>query len=301
MFRFRLLLPAMPPTWRGKTGAFYLGLVVIFACGAVIHDTYATDLFQDGFESGNLSHTENNIEWASSASTSVNSVNPLTGSYSLQFYYKAVPPGKDDWSEQRIELYHPYNTAKALAGGNEYTDLWFKYDLYIPSNYYHRIQPNGRTDNNKFFALYRDPYTVPGFQVNFSTEPNGSGGSNIEVHYMRNGVDQTPLSPWSGRNFITSADLGHWHMIVIHIKAPTGNDTDNGVMQLWKDGKQIVDITNLNDWGGTSKNYFNAAYLLGWANSGYTRTTIFYIDNFVISTSPIGVNPPAAPTGDSAK
>ena len=286
--RFAMLclyqLGATVPRVRHRRAVTSLALAAIVACTLTAHDAFATVLFRDGFESGNLTHTASGIVWGSSAHTRVNSANPRTGSYSLQFNYRAVPPGRDDWSEQRIQFHHPY------------TDLWFRYDLYIPGNYYHRIQPSSPS-NNKFFAIYRDPYRIPGFQVNFSTEPNGSGGSDLEVHYYYNGTEQKPISPASAENFITSADLGHWHTIVIHVKVPSGNDTYDGVMQLWKDGTQFVNITNLDSWGGMDKNYINAAYFLGWSNSGYTQKTDFYIDNVIISDSPI--SPDSSPTSDA--
>ncbi len=286
MYSIYLLRAAAPPASHRRAATF-LALVAMIACALTMHDAFATVLFRDGFESGNLKHTENGIVWGSSAHTRVSSANPRTGTYSLQFNYLAVPPGKDDWSEQRIQFHRPY------------TDLWFRYDLYIPGNYYHRIQPSSPS-NNKFFAIYRDPYGIPGFQVNFSTEPNGSGGSNLEVHYYYNGTEQKPISPEGAGNFISSADLGHWHTIVIHVKVPSGNDTNDGVMQLWKDGRQFVNITNLDSWGGTNKNYIDAAYLLGWSNSGFTRKTDFYIDNVIVSDSPISPDSPVAP-GTTAK
>jgi len=246
-----------------------------------ISNAEAQTLFQDGFESGNLSYTQNGIRWGDSASTVVNALNPRTGTSALQFRYPGVADGQDGWAEQRVEL------------GASYTETWVMFDLYIPANYYHRTQSGAA--NNKFFALYRNPYTSPGFQVNFSTIPNGSGGSNIEIHSYNNGSESPIQTPTSGSNFITSADAGHWLNIVMHFKVPTGQGTNDGVMQLWKNGSQIVNITNLASWGGTGKNYFDAAYILGWSNSGYANETLFYVDNFVISDSPLGANPPGAP------
>jgi hypothetical protein len=238
----------------------------------------ASVLFSDGFESGDRSHTESNIRWTSDNSTSVSSELPKNGAFSLRLNETYAGDG-DSFAEQRGGL------------GGQYTEIWIKYDLYIPSNYYHY---NDAPGNNKFFAIFSDPYTNPGFQVNFSTEPNGSGGSNLEIKQYYNGGEKPGIGPSSGKNFITTSDLGVWSEIVIHIKVPTGDGTGDGIMQLWKNGKNFIDLTNLNDWGG-SKNYFDAFYLLGWANAGFRQDTVFYIDNVVISDSMIGLNPPSAP------
>ena len=130
--------------------------------------------------------------------------------------------------------------------------------------------------------------------MNFSTYANGSGGSNLEVHLFRLGAEQPYQTPSSGKNFITSADLGRWHRIVLHAKVASSGTTNDGTLELWKNGVRFVSGTNMNAWGGDGTNYFDAAYLIGWANSGFAEETNMYVDNFVISTTPLGVNPPGA-------
>ena len=264
----------MTPLW------LTVGMVAVLATSTV----NAQILFQDGFESGNLNHTQNNIRWSpGGARTSISTTRVRSGVRSLEFSFEAAANGQDSFSEHRI----------MLNPGVGYTDLWIRYDLYVPANYYHRTQSDSA--NNKFFALFRDPYTSPGFQVNFSTEPNGSGGSNIDVRYFNNGLGQGSRSQASADNFLTSTDAGRWHNIIMHFKVPTGQNTNDGVMQLWKNGSEIINITDLASWGGSGMNYFDQAYVLGWSNSGYAQQTDFYVDNFVISDTPLGVNPPGAP------
>jgi len=267
--------------------AFFFGLLGATFALLNISNAAAQTLFQDGYESGNLSYTQNSIRWGSTTNSaqgrvSVSALKPRTGTYSLQFLYPGMADGQDGWAEQRLEM------------NSSHTEVWIMFDLYIPANYYHRSQGGG--SNNKFFALYRNPYSSPGFQVNFSTIPNGSGGSNLEIHSYNNGSENPIQTPDSGRSFITAADAGKWQNIVMHFKVPTGQGTGDGVMQMWKNGAQVVNITNLAAWGGTDKNYFDAAYILGWSNSGFASETTFYVDNFVISDTPLGVNPPGAPS-----
>ena len=92
------------------------------------------------------------------------------------------------------------------------------YDLYVPGNYAHRVVSPA---NNKFLAIYRDPYGALGYQVNFSTGPNGSGGSDLGTHYYENGVEGRVIYPASARSFLTAADAGKWRRIVVHMKTPT--------------------------------------------------------------------------------
>lgn len=204
-----------------------------------------------------------------------------TSGNALRFAYQAAADGADSFAEQRLAL-----TENA-------TDIWIKFDLFIPCNYVHRSQADGGV-NNKFFAIYRDPYGVPGFQVNFSLSPNvGNDRSELELHYYYNGVEQgiitTNDSDLSPPDFVlpdfivVGQDRGRWHRIVLRVKVPTGDNTNDGVMQLWKNGTQFVNITRLNSWGGTNANYIDEAYILGWANSGFAQETVFYVDDIIIS------------------
>ena len=188
--------------------------------------------------------------------------------------------GSSSWSEQRV--HYPQTN-----------DVWIKYDLYIPTNYVHQ---NASRTNNKFLAVYRNPYNTLGFQVNWSIDANGSGGSNLKVHRYRNSKEESIISPAGGKNFLTANDRGKWVSIIAHVKPPTDANTNDGVMQMWKNGVNVCNETNLDDYGGAGNNYTDELYLLGWANSGYAQETIFYIDNLIISDQPL-IAVPSSPTG----
>jgi hypothetical protein len=243
----------------------------------------ATYIFQDGFETGNLSHTENGMSWFGSVATAVSTAQKLTGNYSLAFNYAGVAAGQDSWAEQRIDL------------GAQHTELWIQYDLFIPSNYDHRNESPG---NNKFIAIYRDPYQTPGFQVNLSTEPNGSGGSHMYIHYYRNGTELSPI--FAKSDFITSADEGQWMNLIMRFKVPTSSSSNDGVIEVWKNGTPSFSVTNMSSFGGSGQNYMDEAYILGWSSAGFSQTTVFYVDNFIISATPLTPSsdstPPTSPT-----
>ncbi len=230
-------------------------------------------LFFDDFETGDLSRTENEVLYRGSTSTEVSLENKKEGTYSLKFLFKSGSSGEDAFSEQRMS--YP-NTG----------ELWIKYDLYIPTNYSHRQEISA--SNNKFLAIYKNEYSLPGFQVNWSLSPNGNGGSNLSLHRYRNGTEQSTISPSGGigDDFITADDHGKWVSITARVKAPSSENTTDGAMQMWKDDVLVCDETALDMFGGNGENFMNKLYLLGWSNSGFAENTIFYIDNLSLNFSP---------------
>lgn len=265
-----------------------LAITFSLALGLGSGHSMAGVLYQNGFESGSLSDAQNGIYLAASGpGTRVSSARAYNGSKSLEFRFDGVSFGADSFAEHRIYF------------GKPYSEVWIKYDLYVPSNYYHRVDP---PSNNKFFAIFNNNYR-PGFQVNFSTYPSGSGNSTVGIHYYRDGKEQSPDGLPTGLLFGAS-DRGRWHRIVMHFKVPTTLSSADGVMQLWKNGESIISVTNLPCNGTSGLNYIDEAYILGWANSGFSETTYMYVDDLVISDSPIPLTEasaasqasPAAPT-----
>lgn len=246
-------------------------LLILICLTTASNLSFAAILFSDGFESGNLSHSENGISFFKIENAAVSTNNAKSGSNSLEFFYRGGGNNSDAWSEVRMNL-------------PQRQELWIRYDLYIPSNYNHR---NVSPANNKFLAVYRDPYTNPGFQVNFSLEPNGSGGSDLTIKRYHNGSEAGGLGSSLGNNFITSADKGSWIRLIMRIKVPSGNGTRDAIMQMWKNGNLVADQQSFNAYGANGKNYIDELYLLGWSNSGYSQDTYFYIDNIEVSDSPL--------------
>lgn len=253
------------------------------ACALASMPVSAATLFTDGFESGSLGSSQNGVSWGSSTATVVSTEQAFSGNRSLRFRFSGGGSGQDAFAEQRVRL----------PQRNEY---WFRYRLYIPSNYTHRSDGDS---NNKFLAVYRAPYETPGFQVNFSMHPTSGGGSNLAAHYYDDGRERASRSISS--SFITSADNGKWMEIVVQVKVPTSASSDDGIMRIWKNGSLAGSITDLSSWGGTGENYITEAYLLGWSNSGFSQETLLFIDDIVIADAPFDTKTPSAPADLTAR
>jgi hypothetical protein len=245
-------------------------------------------LFSDDFSSGDLSHTQNGISWASSTRTAVSSDNSKGGPYSLKFTFDA-----NSDAEQRFAL------------GTVRTELMLTFDLYIPTGTEayggaaYAI-PDVNPNNNKLLRLWRgdqsdgnDGYSQFWVKAGASTTRNGSGGAEIArliqeygksgggVGQFGNG-DPTEADAQSYDHFITTADRGTWLAIQIHVKAATAAG-NNGVIETWKNGTQVASCSALDIYPGSdAENGFDFGYLLGFANSGFASTTYLFIDNVKI-------------------
>lgn len=243
-------------------------------------------IFEDDFESGDLSKSRNGFRWTSARDTAVSSERARSGRYSLKFTFEGGPSGDDAFSEQRFDL-----------GGN-YPEVWVRYDIYIPQNYYHRNDPPS-ANNKGYLYLWSGDYgrpSGPGMGPNFWPK---SDGTSFASHYVWGpGLDRhyNHLMP----NAVEAADRGKWLRIVVHYKYASSRNND-GVAEIWKtrDGVRQK-ILNIQDgaWYVTGQPGFSVGYLLGWANSGFDETTVFYIDNIVFSTQSLldddSVPPPTA-------
>ena len=56
---------------------------------------------------------------------------------------------------------------------------------------------------------------------------------------------------------------------------------------MWKNGLLLCNQQSMLNYGGEGKNYLDEIYLLGWSNSGYNQDTYLYVDDIVISKSPL--------------
>jgi hypothetical protein len=85
----------------------------------------------------------------------------------------------------------------------------------------------------------------------------------------------------------STTEAGRWVCVESRAKLNTPGKKD-GLNQLWIDGRLEAERTNL-DWRGSyAKHGINAVFLETYWNDGSPVRQLRWIDNFVISTKPIG-------------
>lgn len=288
--------------------ALFVVLVMVFstlvpptpqAIATVEHPESASAgvFFQDDFESGDLSHEENGARWGSDRQARVLTENPKTGNYSLRFFYPGTTPEKDSFAELRFHL-----------APNRYSELWIRYDLYVPANFYHRDAPG--SDNNKFLALWSGAhprgFTGPALVPNYWPRPSGESHLILFAGGPQNPDGSGQMfrkNYWDeGGQIFEVADRGKWLTIIVHAKYATPAN-DDGIFRLWKirDGVTIPVLDKTDGaWYVPGQPGFDGGYLMGWANAGFAQDTSFFLDNIKFSTTsllkaPGSGAPPVAP------
>lgn len=254
--------------------------------------------FSDSFEqdsTGSNPRGSNSIfDWTDSYLVKVSDERAYSGSKSLAFSFEGSPDlAADAMSEQRFSL------------DKKYTDLWFRYKLWVPENYFHRA-PEGPSNNKGLLMLWGDSYSGYSPTVSLHFERKGSTGESYLYSSWRvngatafNFFDPATLS--AGGDLanapvgISMSDRGTWIDWVINVRASTipvaSNDwrsgEGNGVVRVWKNGSLILNISNAHNYydgsssdAGGSGDGWNAGYLIGWANSGFNEDTTLNIDDF---------------------
>ncbi len=94
----------------------------------------------------------------------------------------------------------------------------------------------------------------------------------------------------------STKESGYWVMVECRVKLNTPGKND-GLAQLWIDGRLECERRNLNLRGTYTEHGINAIFLEAYWNEGSPVTQSLWYDNFVISTKPIGpVVCPSTPT-----
>jgi len=263
----------------------------------LIQSVYAAT-FSDDFETGDLSKTQNGFTWNTqgtnptviTSNLSIASDLSLSGSHVFEFIFKGNPdPTADAWSEQRFQL------------GGHYSEVWFKVDLHIPANYYCR----GSDHNKGPFLIWSGPYGSANSYLGANFESwcvNGSSfltfnpysdGINhghyatcLESDCTKNNLP-SDVSYSRGVPFVDlTRDLNKWHEWIIHLKPATTSTSNDGLVEVWKDGVKVWYNYNL-FYHSNTQNYFDQGYTMGYSNSGFDQDTIFLEDNFEFSTNRI--------------
>lgn len=237
--------------------------------------TAQTQIFFDDFESGDLSHTDNNFTWSNPTKTSVTTSNSKNGSHALLFDF-----GYKETAEQRFVL------------GKSYKSISIEYDLYIPDGkepyggiIYDQYNADGGPTNDKFLRLW-DKNDYSGNPEKIGSSTSGDTNTGLANHYTEwNSGDGMN---WQGHDtqktgFITTADRGQWIHIKSYFKHATENNND-GVVKMYKNGELIYQRSTVNNYHPSGDHAWFQGYLLG-SRSGTSpagKRLYLLIDNFEI-------------------
>lgn len=228
----------------------------------------ANIIYSDDFESGDFFLNGTESIWTDKALVSIcvledkNSV--------ADFNFKGSSDlSKDAMSELRFDL------------GKLYTEIWIRFDLFIPKNYKHRDGIS--TDNNKFFRLYPETYDdSEKIGASLMKNTDGNGGSSMAIDYSKQADWGLSLAAGGiAQNFITDVDLGEWMQVKICVKTAEG-DTP-AYIAIYKNKSLFIEKSVALDYD-PDINGLRYGYLLGWSNSGFDEDTHLLIDNIFFTT-----------------
>jgi len=198
-----------------------------------------------------------------------------------------------DWSAQHgdYSILFDYaanvNMAEHRFTFDPLSEIWIKYWVRVPVNYYH-----GNL-NNKFLSIWQKTYDASG-TLTLQTRPDGAGGALLVA--QDGGVIGTEDL---AKPFIkVPDDRGRWMEIVIQVKAAysdTSNDGEYRLFRRWEDEQNFVKIheyTNMVNQYSDGIGY-RSGYFLGWANDPYSKDTYWLLDDIIISIK--SLLPMAAP------
>lgn len=275
-----------------------LGIILItfISCGSdddteaedsVVEDPNDTDgpinlntLFSDDFESGTFGEEANGFSWGGKTNVSVVNDPNEVSNMAVQFLFKGSSDLTEDaFSELRFNL------------GGLYKEIWMKYRLYVPINYFHRRTPS--SDNSKgYFMFWSGEYNNRSNTLIASswwpsgdgnTVMNGQWKTNTETsqHYREESLSAMAID--------RTTDLGKWQDVVVRVKV-ADHLTSNGAVQVWKNNELIYSNLEVDNYSEDNiKNGIEKGYLLGWSNAGFDTETKMMIDDFVIGESAEGI------------
>lgn len=225
--------------------------------------------FEDDF-AGGVRNNANGFTWnATGARVSVQLAPDASGDYALRFRFGPDADGADSTAEQRFNM------------GRNLSEVWIEYYLWVPANYVHRAQAS--STNNKFFRLWGDSYTAAN-KIGASMFRDTAYSSDSEILGERNAnfapgtmaAQQSPSIEFGGADMLDT-----WTRVRLHCRY-TDELTENGLINIEfhnAGGTRTLTFENstLDQYYLASAPYWNNGYFFGWANSGYTDETDFYI------------------------
>ena len=140
--------------------------------------------------------------------------------------------------------------------------------------------------------MWTDEYEADGVSVVLEYWPDGKGGSVLAYRWIRDS-DRKP-GHQGHRQFIrVPEDRGKWFEFVYHVRLASRLGVNDGIIQTWVRREDEAGYTqlhnridaplhsNLQSTSGSPG--LSDGYVMGWANSGFSEETTFYLDNLTFS------------------
>lgn len=236
-------------------------------------------VFEDGFESGDVSHTENGYEWGNSVNMTVVADAARTGSHGLRLTHPAKADGDDSVAQINLNF------------GAQVTEVWIELWMRVPDNYFHRDSEGA--DNNKFFQIYGDSRKNPDVGIIAEVQHWVGEGDSDGIRYLPHETGDIEGSQWREHKDvepILQSEQGQWIRWRWHIKTSEETSTEgpwDGIVEVWKGSRLLFSDTGVpirND-DPNRQDGMDIMRLLGWSNSGYDEDTSFDFDDLKIYTS----------------
>lgn len=258
-----------------------LSLIVTLFTMAFAKVSFGAVLFQDNF---NYTDSPANHGWGTVSSTSsiATGAGP-DGSNALKITFNSDQTNRqNDWvpSTQLNEVWVKFNYKLDCGSGScQGGGKWLK---IFGANYWtscNSSYPNASL-GTWGGSSYNGVFNVMQYGGAASSDICMDVGQNINV-----GVDN--------RN-------NGWHTFKLHARY-NDNSQSNGIYQVWHDGVQYVNVTNVINRSNSAPDYIGAIELGGW-NQSYGGVPYYYLyDNFSVSTTDpdsgsSGSGIPAAPS-----
>jgi uncharacterized protein YjdB len=132
-----------------------------------------------------------------------------------------------------------------------------------------------------------------------------ASGTDTQGNLQTTGYNDFANMRWLGAvqgqtPIFDSNHVGQWYCVEAHVRLNDAGQS-NGVFEYWIDGNMEAQKTGLNWLGSYSQYGINAILLENYWNSGSPQAQSRDLDNFVVSTQPIGCGgttspPPSTPT-----
>lgn len=143
--------------------------------------------------------------------------------------------------------------------------------------------------NNKFSAQWQGKYSNAGMIVEFESYTPSSGGEpgvgyirptvNRSKAHKASGTIKNNLAKLPGSAFNPKENSSIVEFVIERVRS-SNEDVRDGSYRVWKRTESTnwhLVFSNTNVYAWQEDNYFDHGYVFGWANSGYSEDTDFYL------------------------